>query len=220
MPKIRIAPCLTARIGRDRSVAIIGVSRFDLCLDRFSCYEVWLQRAARMFKTIIAASVVSVVILTEVLVAYLLIPGREDLQAWAREQGQAKSHGGENSALSGEPGGIAGGPSHGEPEVEVELGKFSIVVHKPAASYTMRINFHLIGTVKEAEREAFDHLLAKCQHRMRDQVIYEVRNSEIGDLTDPGLALIKRKILAKSNDLLGKPLLRTVVFSDYAFVEQ
>ena len=51
-------------------------------------------------------------------------------------------------------------------------------------------------------------------------MIYEVRNSEIGDLTDPGLALIKRKILGKSNDLLGKPVLTTVVFSDYAFVEQ
>lgn len=168
-----------------------------------------------MLKTIIAASVVSAVILTEVLVAYLLIPGQEELQTWAKEQSRSSA----TSASPGEHGG-AEGQSHGDPEVEVDLGRFSIVVHKPAASYTMRINFHLIGTVKEAEREEFAHLLEKCQHRMRDQVIYEVRNSEIGDLTDPGLALIKRKILGKSNDLLGKPLLRTVVFSDYAFVEQ
>jgi hypothetical protein len=84
----------------------------------------------------------------------------------------------------------------------------------------MRINFHLIATVKAAEQEEFALLLEKCQHRLRDQVIFEVRNAEIGDLTDPGLALIKRKILGKSNDLLGKPLLSTIVFSDYAFVEQ
>lgn len=170
-----------------------------------------------MLKTIIAASVVSAVILIEVLVAYMLIPGREDLQAWAKEQSQAAGHSAGHSASPDEH---AQGESHGDPQVEVDLGRFSIVVHKPAASYTMRINFHLIGTVKEAEREEFSHLLEKCQHRLRDQVIYEVRNSEIADLTDPGLALIKRKILAKSNVLLGKALLDTVVFSDYAFVEQ
>ena len=147
--------------------------------------------------------------------SHLLIPGPEDLQSWAREQSAAsRATGGEHGAAHD-----ATGQSHGA-EIEADLGKFSIVVHKPAESYTMRINFHLIGTVKEAEQEEFRILLGKCQHRLRDQVIYEVRNSEIGDLTDPGLALIKRKILGKSNDLLGKPLLTTVVFSDYAFVEQ
>jgi flagellar FliL protein len=32
--------------------------------------------------------------------------------------------------------------------------------------------------------------------------------------------LLKRRILAKSNDLLGKPLLHSIVFSDFSFVEQ
>ena len=40
------------------------------------------------------------------------------------------------------------------------------------------------------------------------------------DLTDAGLGLIKRKILEKTNRALGKPLLQTVVFSDFSFVEQ
>ncbi len=167
-----------------------------------------------MLKTIIAVSVVSTVILVEVIAAYLLIPGQEELQTWAKEQAHDK-HSPATSGQSGEH-----GEDHGEPEVEVDLGKFNIVVHKPAASYTMRINFHLIGTVKAAEQEEFAHLLEKCRHRLRDQVIFEVRNAEIGDLTDPGLALIKRKILGKSNDLLCKPLLSTVVFSDSAFIEQ
>jgi flagellar FliL protein len=55
---------------------------------------------------------------------------------------------------------------------------------------------------------------------MRDHVLFEIRNSTIEDLTDPGLALLKRKILAKSNELLGKPILRTVLFSDFSFIEQ
>ena len=167
-----------------------------------------------MMKTVIAASVVSLVILAEVIAAYLLIPGQEELESWAKEKSHAASKHGDGKSPDEH------GASHGEAEVEVELGKFNIVVHKPAASYTMRINFHLIGTVKEVEQEEFHHLLEKCQHRLRDQVIFEIRNAEVGDLTDPGLALIKRRILGKSNDLLGKPLLVTIVFSDYAFVEQ
>ena len=85
---------------------------------------------------------------------------------------------------------------------------------------TLRVNFHLIGTVPEEEHDEFEDLLEKNQHRLRDQAIFEIRNCQIEDLTDPGLALLKRRILAKSNDLLGKPLLHSVVFSDFSFIEQ
>ena len=51
-------------------------------------------------------------------------------------------------------------------------------------------------------------------------MIFEIRNCRVEDLTDPGLALLKRKILAKSNELLGKPMLHTVLFSDFSFIEQ
>ncbi len=47
-----------------------------------------------------------------------------------------------------------------------------------------------------------------------------VRNSQITDLSDPGLGLLKRQILAKTNALLGEPLLKEVIFSDFVVVEQ
>ena len=94
------------------------------------------------------------------------------------------------------------------------------MVHHPASNVTLRVNFHLIGTVLAEEQHEFEELLSKNQHRLRDQAIFEIRNCQIDDLTDPGLALLKRRILAKSNDLLGKPLLHSVVFSDFSFVEQ
>jgi hypothetical protein len=215
MPVVAIS---AQRQGRQLAVRTLATPGVTYLWTDFCCHvhESCPDEALVMLKTIIAASVVSTVILVEVIAAYLLIPGQEELQTWAKEQAKAGSkHGDGKSASSGEH-----GENDGDPEIEVDLGKFNIVVHKPAASYTMRINFHLIATVKAAEEGEFAHLLEKCQHRLRDQVIFEVRNAEIGDLTDPGLALIKRKILGKRNDLLGKPLLTTIVFSDYAFVEQ
>lgn len=164
-----------------------------------------------MAKTIVVAVLVAVVILTECMFAYLLIPSRGDLETWATAKA-AKEH------ASGEAG--HGHQTEGKKEIEVDLGKYSVIVHRPAANLTLKINFHLIGTVPEEEHHEFEELLHKNQHRLRDLTIFEVRNSQIEDLTDPGLALLKRRILAKSNDLLGKPLLHSIVFSDFSFIEQ
>jgi hypothetical protein len=166
-----------------------------------------------MVKIVVVAVLVAVVILTECMFAYLLIPSRTDLEKWANAKAAQAGH--------GEPGGHAQAKKHSEhPEIEVDLGKYNVVVHQPTANVSLRVSFHLIGTVSEKEHAEFEHLLEANQHRLRDLAIFEIRNCQIEDLTDPGLALLKRRILAKSNDLFGKPLLHSVVFSDFSFIEQ
>ena len=164
-----------------------------------------------MTKTIIVAVLVAVVILTECTFAWLLIPSRGDLEKWSTEKAAKEAAAGHSEKEH---------KKEGKPEIEVDLGKYNVVVHHPASNVTLRVSFHLIGTVPEEEHHEFEGLLAKNQHRLRDQAIFEIRNCQIDDLTDPGLALLKRRILAKSNDLLGKPLLHSIVFSDFSFVEQ
>jgi hypothetical protein len=235
-----------------------------------------------MLKPILISSLVAIVILTECVLAYFLIPSAADVQARveaappaaAKEQGHAEtpdkhegkdekhgakddghgkpaeaqaaksSHGdahGSKSAHASKPaktaaasghGGGGHGGGHGAStakvpagsgtggEVEVELGKFNLMVHEPASNITLRINFHLVGTVDDEESGEFSHLLEKNQHRLRDQVIFEIRNAQMSDLTDPGLGLIKRRILAKTNDLLGHAILKNVVFSEFSYIEQ
>jgi flagellar FliL protein len=191
-----------------------------------------------MSKTIIVGVLVALVILTEGLFAWFLIPSTSDVEAWAQAKAAAAQaaeseaadavHGEGEHGKPGEHGKSTHGhgaehgskSSHGEHEHEVDLGKYNIVVHQPMSQVTVRVNFHLIGTVGEKEHEAFETLLAKNQHRLRDHVIFEVRNCQPDDLLDPGLALLKRRILAKSNDLLGQPLLHSIVFSDFAYLDQ
>jgi hypothetical protein len=176
-----------------------------------------------MVKTIIVAVLVTVVIGVECMLAYALIPSRGDLEKWSAEKAAkegSSGHSGHDEHKSGSSHGHGGHGKEGKGEAEVDLGKYNVVVHHPASNVTMRVNFHLIGTVPAEEHHEFEELLTKNQHRLRDQAIFEVRNCQIDDLTDPGLALLKRRILAKSNDLLGKPLLHSVVFSDFSFVEQ
>ncbi|MEX2173311.1 MAG: flagellar basal body-associated FliL family protein [Pirellulaceae bacterium] len=173
-----------------------------------------------MIKPILVGTFVALVILTECLFAYFLIPNSADVAAYAVDKTDRAKSGATGEAGHAAHDGHDGHSAASHHEVEADLGKYNVVIHQPAANVTMRVNFHLIGTLPEEEHEEFHALLAKNEHRLRDQVIFEIRNGRVEDLTDPGLALLKRKILAKSNELLGKPILRTVLFSDFSFIEQ
>ena len=167
-----------------------------------------------MIGRIIVAGFVAVVILAECLLAYFLIPSA-DAVATAAKAKIAEEKKEQEEKEEGD-----GSATEQKSAVEVELGRFNITLHQHTASTTMHISFVLVGTVKEEEREEFDRLLANNQHRFRDKILLEIRNSELSDLTEPGLGLIKRRILEKSNVLFGKPLLISVLFSEFSFHEQ
>ena len=76
------------------------------------------------------------------------------------------------------------------------------------------------AVANEEDHSKFGQLMKTRRHRFRDQVIMIVRNAELSDLADPGLGLIKRQILAKTNALLGEPMIKEVIFSEFAVVEQ
>ncbi len=62
-------------------------------------------------------------------------------------------------------------------------------------------------------------VLPRVSKRLRERIDTVIRESDPNDLTEPGLGLIKRKISAKVNEALGKPLLRGVAINDFFFFE-
>ena len=56
--------------------------------------------------------------------------------------------------------------------------------------------------------------------RLNEQVTIAIRGMQSADFTDPGLGLIKRIILEKTNRALGKPLVREAIISQFSFVER
>jgi flagellar FliL protein len=164
---------------------------------------------------ILLGAFMTVVIAIECVVAWLLIPSQAKIEEIAETKVAEKMH---HGADPHDP------ASHGDHDSqhasEIDMGQFGVTAFQPASNTTLRIDFHLYGTVLASDAAEFEHVYASTQHRIREQVIVTIRNSEIGDLTDPGLGLIKRKILEKTNRLLGKAYLQNVVFSDFSFVEQ
>lgn len=142
----------------------------------------------------------------------------------------ANDHGGHGDAHGDAHGGGHGG-GHGaatEPPVpadpdaimEVDLGAFHIQSFKPISNTTQFLDFHIYATMRAGDKGEFDSRKSLHMHRLRDQVIAIVRSAETEDLDDPGLGLIKRRVLKKSNDLLGKPLLTGIIVSEFTFLEQ
>ena len=105
-------------------------------------------------------------------------------------------------------------------EMEVDLGEYSVTAFQSTSNTTLRIDFRLYGTVKGDNQKEFAKLMEENKHRFREQVLVTVRSANVSDLTDAGLGLMKRKILERANRTLGKPLLQSVVVSDFSFVEQ
>jgi flagellar FliL protein len=158
---------------------------------------------------------VAVVIAAECALAYLYLPSSTETAALAGAASPPAAAG-KKTDRPVKPG------EEGEQtdEVEVDLGEFSVTAFQSASNSTMRIDFHLFGTVGAESGKEFAKLMEENRHRFREQVLVIVRGAAITDLADAGLGLIKRRILDKTNRTLGKPLLRTVVVSDFSFIEQ
>ncbi|HEX3998317.1 MAG TPA: flagellar basal body-associated FliL family protein [Pirellulales bacterium] len=180
------------------------------------------------------------IVLLQCVLAWLYLPGSA---AKAEAKKEAAAHADDKDKdKDSDPTATDG---HGENR-EVDLGKFSLTAFDPNSNTTLLIDFHLYGTVavdasdkapKDAgekehakggkpgevgddDNSTFGKLFKKDQHRFRDQVIVIIRNATMADLADPSLGLIKRQILAKTNSLLGEPLVKEIVFSDFAVVQQ
>ena len=161
---------------------------------------------------LIAAAFMGIVILAECAIAYVFVPGPSDMQSKAVELAKDEI---EKEADEEEE-----KKKKEEKTEEVELGKFNIAWHVSAADNTLRADFTLIGIVQSKKRGKFDGVFENNKGRMQGLIIAEFRNSTADDLNDSRLGLIKRRILEKSNALLGEPYLVDLAFSSYSFVTE
>ena len=173
-----------------------------------------------------AVAFVSVIVLLEAAAATMFIPSAEETKeiskqlagaAKGHEEAHADDHGApaaEHDAASHETG------AHEAETREVNLGSFHVVSFNPSTGTSLSIDFELFGIVLAAEEEEFTHLYELHEKRLKEQVTIAIRGMQAADFTDPGLGLIKRIILEKTNRALGEPLVREAVFSEFSFIER
>ncbi|MFW6169472.1 MAG: hypothetical protein ACODAD_03210 [Planctomycetota bacterium] len=167
------------------------------------------KRGGSVVGRLLIAGFMGAVVISECLFAYFWLPSADEVTARVENMAKNAQNNGSREGRE-EEGGLA---------VEMDLGAFTITNHRLTSESTFRTDFHLWGTVRDSDKETFRKLFERNQNRFRNLVLEEIQNSERTDLTDAGLGSIKRRLLAKSNTLFGKPLLREVLFAEYTFVE-
>lgn len=157
------------------------------------------------------AALIGTIVFVECLVAYIYLPSAGKTAAVAAASETIEDE------LATE---LEEAPAIPIDQIEISLGKFSIMAFQPSTNTTLVIDFHLFGSVRTTDRSQFETLFQANENRFRDEVLVTIRSADLTELTDPGLGLIKRKFLTKTNKLLGKPLLQSVIFSEFSFIEQ
>jgi hypothetical protein len=177
------------------------------------------------FRKLKIAGFVVGVMFAECAVAYLWLGG--DGTSAHAEEGHGDSHDKHAQHDDGHGGHDAQGHGDGEAStgdgangVEILLGEFNVTSFQPQANSTLRISFQLYATTSLEDEYELKKLLEANKHRVREQVLIIARSATIEDLADPMLTLIKRKVSEKVNRLIGKPLVRGAVFSDFSYFEQ
>ena len=171
-------------------------------------------KSGGMMGKLLLAGFMGVVVAIECLLAYFLVPSAEDVSAITRDEMR------KSLPASLNPDDGAGGEDDAKKTVEIDLGQYSVTVTQPNSSTALLVDFLLVGTLLEEDEKECTAQFDRHVHRFRDQILFEIRNSGPADLADPGLGLIKRRILEKSNALFGKPILKSIVFSQFSYVEQ
>jgi flagellar FliL protein len=166
-----------------------------------------------------ALAFVSVIVIVQMCAAAMLLPSAEETAEVGRKLAGAgheaaeddHGHGGHESDEHGDA-------EHGSHTREVTLGTYRIVSYNPKTNASLSVDFELFGTVLAEEEAEFLHLYAAHEKRVSEQITIAIRGLQADDLTDPGLGLLKRIILEKTNRALGKPLVREAVVSQFSFI--
>jgi len=152
------------------------------------------------------------VVAVECVVAYLCIPSASNAAVPSNAASKPPAEHKKGEAESA-------GEGEGDGTVEIDLKDYSVTRYQAASNTNLRIDLHLHGIVTKDDEKDFKHFYELNQARFREQVVVIVRGAELADLADPSLQLIKRMILDKARTILGRPLLKEVLITDYSMLE-
>jgi len=166
-----------------------------------------------------AVSIISIIVLVEIIVITMLLPSAGETRQIAEKLATASVSGGLEEGELEHDGQQSAYLARNDVR-EVNLGSYHVVTYNPDTGSSMNVDFVLYGTVLASDESQFQRLYDAHQIRIREQILLTVRGTEVADLSDAQLGLLKRQILEKTNRALGRPLLLEAVFSKFSFIER
>lgn len=166
-----------------------------------------------------AVAALSILVLLQVVAVGMFMPSASETAEVAKKMVADEAH--EETEEKSEGHGEHGAGEDAKDHMrEVSLGDYHVVTYNADSGSTVNVDFELFGTVLASEEPEYLELFAANEIRLREQILVTIRGSDITELSDPDLDLLKRKILEKTNRTLGKPLVYEAVFSKFSFIER
>ncbi len=162
---------------------------------------------------VMIAGFIAVVVVVETVLFFCFVPSADDIAALAEAQLIKKVEA--TMDKEGEP-----TVDDDTKAVEFALGEYSVVFTPTGSDRKQRVELRLFGTVQKKSEKKMEELFKGNEGRFRHSLMLEIRNASLDELNELELGLIQRRILAKSNDLLGEPILLGVGFKDYQVFEE
>jgi hypothetical protein len=136
-------------------------------------------------------------------------PGAEAKQAEAKKTEPGENKPTEGSEADKKPANDSSG---------VELGKFSLRMHRAVPAQTNRVSFTLFASPKADESKHLAQLLENRQNKVRDQVIVATRLVPAEEYDDPELTKFRRRILLRLRRTMPELMIENVFVSDFNVV--
>lgn len=103
---------------------------------------------------------------------------------------------------------------------EFSLGDYGVVFTPPGSDRNHSIEFSLFAMVKEKDEKRLESLFQDRQGRFRDRILNEIRMATLDELQENNLGLLRRRILATSNEILEEPILSSIGIPNFQLREE
>lgn len=156
---------------------------------------------------------ISVIVIFESLIFFFMVPSADDVAALAEkrliERLEEKRKAAHEDVVD-----------DSESVLEFALGEIHLNFIPNGSEHNYMLEIGLFGTIRKKDVERMERLFKERQGRLNDRLILELRNASIDELTESQLGLIRRRILATTNEILEDPLLLGIGFKYYQFNQE
>jgi len=151
---------------------------------------------------------------------WLNLSGRKTWQSWMNFDAMTEQSGGElGEVQAGHRRAADVPPLSYLGNGRVELGEYNVRVYDAAAQATLQTEFRLEGETACGSQGSFQEFLQSNHRFFREQVAVGLRACSGGELLDPDLPLLERKLVSRVNRALGRKFLKSLDIKDYVACE-
>ncbi|MEZ6137364.1 MAG: dihydrolipoamide acetyltransferase [Pirellulaceae bacterium] len=165
-----------------------------------------------MLPKLLISGFIGTIVIAETFIFFFMVPSADDVAALAEArlvsklENKMENDGEEVLEKTGDK--------------EFSLGDYGVVFTPPGTDRNHSIEFSLFGMVKEKDEKRLEELFEERQGRFRDRILNEIRIATLDELQESNLGLLRRRILATSNEILEEPIILSIGIPNYQLREE